>query len=69
MPEPKVKPYTKAMVKKYLKNPSRCPKCQSLDIAGDSLDFQTGSIAQKMFCNKCPTQWWDIYELVNVEAR
>ena len=37
------KMYTKATVTRYLKNPSRCPKC--------------------------PAQWWDIYKLIDVEAR
>src|SRR5216684_3541053 len=43
-----------------------CPFCGSWDIAGGSMDFDAGEIAQRISCPKCNEQWTDVYKLAAV---
>jgi len=43
-----------------------CPYCKSHQYEGGSLDFEAGSIYQKMTCNDCGAGWVDCYTLSNV---
>lgn len=49
----------------YIKASSRCPKCDSDEITGDSLIEADGPGAwQSVSCAACEFQWYDEYELV-----
>ena len=43
-----------------------CPYCGSWDIAGGSMDFEAGEIAQRISCHECNEQWADVYKLAAV---
>jgi formate dehydrogenase maturation protein FdhE len=43
-----------------------CPICGSWDIAGGSMDFEAGEIAQRISCHKCGEIWTDVYKLAAV---
>jgi formate dehydrogenase maturation protein FdhE len=43
-----------------------CPFCGSWDIAGGSMDFDAGEIAQRISCHECNEQWTDVYKLAVV---
>jgi len=42
---------------------SRCPQCHSNDIEGDDTNFDSGSVSQRVSCNNCRAQWYDVYAL------
>jgi hypothetical protein len=46
---------------------SFCPFCRASDITGGSMDFDSGSIEQKITCEVCGKVWFDVYRLVGVE--
>jgi len=53
--------------KKYLEQRGlACPFCGSWDIAGGSMDFEAGEIAQRISCDECNEQWTDVYKLATV---
>jgi len=41
-----------------------CPNCGSDQIEGDSVNFEGASMSQKIGCNECGAEWWDIYQLI-----
>ncbi len=43
-----------------------CPFCGSWDIAGGSMDFDSGEIAQRISCHECNERWTDVYKLAAV---
>ena len=49
----------------YLKNPYRCPYCNSDRIV--ALEFSTESFSQPVECLDCQKQWMDSYTLTDVE--
>lgn len=51
----------------YLKNPGKCPFCQSRDIDGGFVEIDGKSAWQKVSCNNCEKEWNDIYTLSDVE--
>ena len=44
-----------------------CPKCESTDIVGGSVNIEEGTATQPMSCNGCGAAWDDIYDLVGYE--
>ena len=53
--------------KQYLEQRgSTCPFCGSWDIAGGSMNFEAGEIAQSVSCHKCGELWVDVYKLAAV---
>ncbi len=55
--------------KNYLENANGCPFCLSSDIDAELVDVDAGSCSQKVWCLKCDRAWYDIYKLVDVEAK
>lgn len=54
-------------IDKYVKDGGGyCPFCGSAQYEGHSLDFEGGSIYQKVSCNDCGKDWVDAYTLSNV---
>ncbi len=55
---------------KYLEaGGSFCPFCESTDIVGGSMTFDSGSLEQKVKCEACGKAWFDVYRLVDVEEQ
>lgn len=50
----------------YLKNPTKCPFCQSDNIEGEEIETGGGEASQQMGCNDCGEEWVDGYRLVTV---
>jgi len=46
-----------------------CPKCQSHQTEGDSVDFGGDYCTQRMYCLDCEAVWFDVYTLTSVEPR
>jgi hypothetical protein len=46
-----------------------CPKCQSHQTEGDSIDFGGDYCTQRMYCLDCDAVWFDVYTLSSVEPR
>jgi len=42
---------------------TQCPFCGSYDITGDEVNIDAGSAWQDVFCNDCPAEWQDTYNL------
>ena len=58
----------KTMLKKYKKNPYRCPYCGSENLDGGRFDQVTGSTGVvPINCLNCKKEWDDLYELVGVD--
>jgi len=58
---------TQEKIDEYVKDGGGyCPFCGSHQYEGGSLDFESGSIYQKMLCNDCGKDWVDAYHLGNV---
>jgi hypothetical protein len=47
---------------------SRCPFCQSEDIAGDFVQVDGRYCWQSVTCNQCEENWRDVYALSSVET-
>lgn len=45
----------------YIKNPSKCPFCDSDDIIAQEWDGDLSS--QRVYCNTCNKSWADLYKL------
>ncbi len=52
---------------KYLRNPCRCPYCNSDDVCPTGVDVE--SLTQLVVCPDCQHQWIEIYRLVDVEEK
>lgn len=63
-----MKKLTVTQKRKYIKNSSKCPFCNSDSIEADSLDMEGDAVFQDIFCNECRASWRDMYKLVEVEA-
>jgi transcription elongation factor Elf1 len=61
------KPLTTTQKKKYLKADQHCPYCNNEDIEGGPIDIDYKTAWQKITCNKCSREWYDIYKLVDIE--
>lgn len=48
---------------RYLDNPGLCPRCQSSDITGDSIDVDGETVTQSVCCSTCDFEWIDSYRL------
>ena len=55
--------------KEYLEKSNGCPFCLSGGIEADLVDVDAGSCSQKVWCLDCHREWYDIYKLVDVEAK
>lgn len=44
----------------------QCPCCKSDEIEGGSMNFDAGTISQKVSCITCRATWWDVYNLVGL---
>ena len=53
----------------YIKQPSKCPGCNSEELEYDTLDYDAGEVYQPVFCHDCELKWLDIYRLNRFEAR
>lgn len=59
--------FTKAIEKKYLKNPHFCPKCNHNKIVADGFDGEAQF--QTVYCDGCGFVWREIFEMVGIEPR
>lgn len=56
--------------KQYLKNPYKCPKCNSENISASEVEFiDGGEVIQNIDCLDCCAKWRDIYKLKEYEKR
>jgi transposase-like protein len=42
---------------------SKCPFCQTENIEGGDIDFDSAMMSQKMSCHYCEQEWVDLYSL------
>lgn len=45
-----------------------CPFCQSDQIQGESIDFESSGVYQNIVCLSCKKEWTDVYKLASYEA-
>ena len=63
------KKLTPEQKEKYLKNPNRCPKCDSENgISGGSWNSDGWIAWQTITCDDCNFEWYDIYTLTDTEV-
>jgi transcriptional regulator NrdR family protein len=56
--------------KRYIKNPSQCPYCNSWDLCADRFESDShNSVWRDITCNSCNKVWFEMFELVDVEPR
>jgi len=53
--------------KKYLKDSSKCPYCDSPEITGGRSNYSGDTMWRTISCNNCSKRWDEVYDLVNVE--
>jgi len=58
---------TNEQVKKYLENPSQCPKCESDFIDDIERTYDGDNIYRYYRCSKCSCKWVETYKLTEVE--
>jgi predicted RNA-binding Zn-ribbon protein involved in translation (DUF1610 family) len=53
----------------YLKEPYKCPKCQTIEITGGVLEVEVSSCQawQSCKCDNCGFEWNDVYTLTDIE--
>ena len=66
MPSTEKKSLTKQEIRRYLKNPGKCPYCGSKDITGKSIDVDGERATQEVICEACQRSWLDVYTLTGV---
>ena len=54
-------------VERYVKHPYFCPFCENEAIEATKTDAFDNMMYQWVRCDKCETEWHDIYELVGIE--
>lgn len=59
---------TKKDIKKYLRNPGKCPFCGSWDIVGNSIEMDGSHTWQEVDCSNCDAAWRDVYALTFMEV-
>lgn len=52
---------TQQQIKDYMKDPSRCPRCCSESIEGESVDIENHEASQTVSCADCGLLWTDYY--------
>jgi len=52
----------------YIKESSLCPRCNSCEIVGHSVDIEGGSASQRVGCNECDAVWYDVYQLIGYQV-
>lgn len=52
---------------RYLNDPGHCPWCGHEGISGGQVNIDHDSCSQKVSCNSCDREWWDLYTLTGVE--
>jgi len=58
---------TKKQKKTYLKNPNKCPYCESENIIRQLPKMYDGILTGQTECFDCESIWEDIYKVFNVE--
>ena len=58
---------TKAIERKYLKNPHFCPSCNGVDITAGEFDGEIQS--QTVYCETCGFVWREVFSLVGIETK
>ena len=63
---------TRATVRRYLKDPNRCPFCGgeeflTSEIMSDDLVGENSEVYQWVECNTCESKWRDVYRLAHVD--
>lgn len=58
---------TKKEKQKYIKDPTVCPKCGSINICSDPVEADGGYAWSNVECLDCEAVWKDAWEVVDVE--
>ena len=66
IPCPDCSQITKAIRKRYLAAPTRCPWCQGTTQANASPEVDEGIVTQEIDCTGCDRRWTDLYRLVDI---
>lgn len=53
-------------LKKYLKNPDKCPYCGSTDITKGDTDFSYINAWETVVCNECGKEWVEEFTITDV---
>ena len=54
--------------KKYLDSgANNCPVCDSIELTGGPVEVDSGYAHQPMLCNKCNSEWEDVYRLTGID--
>lgn len=61
-----IKPFTKAQIEQYKKDPNRCPKCMGVTLKVNE-DFNEESMSRKVECTNCGIQFHEVYKLITIE--
>ena len=54
-------------VERYVKHPYFCPFCEHKAVEATKLEAFENMVYQWVRCDKCETEWHDIFELVGIE--
>lgn len=58
---------TENQIKRYInRSYGNCPRCQSGNIEGGSMDLDCNCVIQQIWCNSCGLNWEDNYTLDNI---
>lgn len=66
------KKLTKKRIRRFLRNPNRCPVCRSRDLSTlpGSYDASAGDasiMTAKVECEECSATWTELYRLFTIE--
>ena len=65
----KLKHWSIARLKKYKRNPNRCPKCNSDDLVSGRFEYEEGGGYVPVECHKCGLEWDDLYTMTGAGER
>ena len=54
-------------LKEYLKDPDKCPFCDSENITGGDTDFSCINAWRNIKCNSCLKEWIEEFTITNIE--
>jgi transcription elongation factor Elf1 len=58
---------TEETLQRYVKHPYFCPFCEHPVVEATKLEAFENMVYQWVRCDKCETEWQDVFELVGVE--
>jgi Zn finger protein HypA/HybF involved in hydrogenase expression len=62
--------FTKEQEETYLEHGgTKCPKCRSEWVEGDSWNVEYETATQECHCSACGANWYDVYDRVGIQER